>query len=115
VLAQLVDCKQPQRDSFNQYVKDRIDSLDKELQDGTWASSDEYKDYDECRLNALLDNIKDYKTASIKYYCGVALEYCSSTSREETCILQKLYFFACDKPFIPFEMKSSDCSTIFAL
>jgi hypothetical protein len=95
VLAQLVDCKQPQ--------------------DGTWASSDEYKDYDECRLNALLDNIKDYKTASIKYYCGVALEYCSSTSREETCILQKLYFFACDKPFIPFEMKSSDCSTIFAL
>ena len=115
VFAQTSVCDELQLSSFNKYVDDRIADLDKQIQNGAWTTSDEYKDYDECRLTALLKNIKDYGPASRKYYCDTAKDYCVSTSQEETCVLQKLYFFDCDKPYIPFEVKRSDCSTIFAL
>ena len=109
VFAQISDCDKLQLSSFNKYLDDRIDYLDKQIQDGSWATSEEYKDYDECRLYGLLDDLKSYSASKKAYYCSKALVFCSPQIDDTKVILKEIYVLDCDKPYVTFDFNNSSC------
>ena len=114
--AQINSCNKDQVSKFSTYIDDRITSLDKQIKDGSWSTSEDYSAYDECRLKSLLDIIKDYGPSSRAFYCDVALDFCSDISKEKTSVLQRYNFPDCGKEtYIPFAMKRSDCSNALGL
>jgi len=114
--AQINSCSKDQVIKFNTYVDNRIESLDKQIKDGSWATAEDYSAYDECRLKGLLDTIKIYGPTSRAFYCDVALDFCLDISKETSSVLQRYNFPDCGKEsYVPFAIKRSDCSNALGL